>query len=287
MQEYSNLKKGEIGAWISIGVYLFISALKLIIAYIGDSEGLRADGLNNATDVVASIAILIGIRISRKPPDQNHHYGHFRAESIASLVAAFIMISVGVDVIIDAFSSILKSTPVTPSMLTAYTALFSAFIMLLVYRYNIKLAKITKSPSIYAQSQDNLSDALVSIGVFVGIIGSQFGLIWLDPFAGLIVGLIICKTAFDIFKDASQTLTDGFDSKELKLIKKSIEEVDGVRAVKDIKARRHGNQILIETTILVNPHLTVEKSHGICDNVEKHLEEKFEIKHTHVHIEPF
>jgi cation diffusion facilitator family transporter len=287
MQEYSDLKRGEKGAWISIGAYLFLSALKLTIAYIGGSQALRADGLNNATDIVASIAILIGMRVSRKPPDMNHHYGHFRAESIASLIAAFIMISVGIEVIINAVTKLVQNEVETPSMITAYAAIFSAIVMFIVYRYNLKLAKKINSSSLYAQSQDNLSDALVSIGALIGIIGSQLGLSWLDLIAGIVVGLIICKTAFEIFKDATHTLTDGFDSNEIKEMKISIQNVPGVEDVKDIKARMHGNQKLVEATILVNPSLTVEKGHEITDDVEVYLNKEYGVKYAHIHIEPF
>src|SRR5690554_1503893 len=95
MNQYQKIKKGEFGAWLSIIAYIVLALTKIIIAQMTHSQALRADGLNNATDVVASISILIGLKISRRPPDHNHHYGHFRAELIASLVAAFIMVTVG------------------------------------------------------------------------------------------------------------------------------------------------------------------------------------------------
>ena len=95
MESYSYLKKGEQGAWLSIIVYALLSVVKLIIGYIGGSDALMADGLNNTTDIIASIAVLVGLKISRKPPDHNHPYGHLRAESISSLIAAFIMLAVG------------------------------------------------------------------------------------------------------------------------------------------------------------------------------------------------
>ena len=85
MELYSNLKEGEKGAWLSIWTYITLSAVKLIIGYIGSSEALKADGLNNTTDIIASIAILVGLRIAQKPPDADHQYGHMRAETVASL----------------------------------------------------------------------------------------------------------------------------------------------------------------------------------------------------------
>src|SRR5690606_18571351 len=210
MNYSDNLKKGEKGAWLSIITYIILSAVKIVVAYIGDSDALRADGLNNSTDVVASVAVLIGLKISRKPPDEDHHYGHYRAESVASLFAAFIMAVVGIEVIIDTLQTIFSGTVPQPDMITAWTALGSALVMFFVYRYNLKLSKRIESASLYAASQDNRSDALVSLGAFVGIGGAQLGLLWLDPLAGFIVGIIICKTAWEIFNDATHTLTDGF-----------------------------------------------------------------------------
>ncbi|RFA35206.1 transporter [Virgibacillus dokdonensis] len=287
MNHSDNLKKGEKGAWISIFAYIILAASKLVIATIGNSEALRADGLNNATDVVASIAVLIGLKISRKPPDEDHHYGHFRAETIASLFAAFIMMLVGIQVIIDTFQSILKQHYAQPDMLTAWTALVAAIIMFMVYFYNLRLSKAVASSALYAAAQDNRSDALVSIGAFIGIIGAQFGLFWLDPIAGLVVGFIICKTAWDIFKDATHTLTDGFDEKQIEKIKSSVLKDPDVKQLYDIKGRIHGNQAFIDITILVDPNLNVEESHAITERIERYLYRNHHITHAQIHIEPY
>ena len=287
MNHSDNLKKGEKGAWLSIFAYIVLAITKLYIAGIGNSDALRADGLNNSTDVIASIAVLIGLKISRKPPDEVHRYGHYRAETIASLFAAFIMIFIGIQVILDTFNSLLIAEVPQPDMLTAWTALGSAIVMLFVYRYNFKLAKQIKSSSLNAAAQDNRSDALVSIGVFIGIVGAQFGIFWLDPLAGLIVGLIICKTAWDIFKDSTITLTDGFDEEQLDKIKRSITKDEDVKEVVDVKGRVHGNQALIDITILVDPNLTVAESHHITERIEYYLYKKHAITHAHIHIEPY
>ncbi|API91111.1 MULTISPECIES: cation diffusion facilitator family transporter [Virgibacillus] len=287
MNHSDNLKKGEKGAWISIFAYIILAVSKIIVATIGNSDALRADGLNNATDVIASVAVLIGLKISRKPPDEDHHYGHFRAETIASLFAAFIMMLVGIQVIIDTFKSVWNQNFVQPDMLTAWTALAAAFIMLLVYVYNLRLSKAVASSALHAAAQDNRSDALVSIGAFIGIVGAQFGLFWLDPIAGLVVGFIICKTAWEIFKDATHTLTDGFDEKQIEKIRSSVEKVPGVKKLYDIKGRVHGNQAFIDITILVDPRLNVEESHAITERIEKQLYKKYHITHAQIHIEPY
>ncbi|MDC3413561.1 cation diffusion facilitator family transporter [Aquibacillus sp. 3ASR75-11] len=287
MGRYNELKLGEKGAWLSIIAYTFLTILKLSVAYFGHSDALRADGLNNTTDIIASAAVLIGLRISRKPPDDDHHYGHFRAETIASLIAAFIMATIGLQVIFDTFQKIVEQEFIQPNMITGWTALFSSLVMYLVYRYNVTLSKKISSSSLNAAAQDNKSDALVSIGAFIGITGAQFGLFWLDPVAGLIVGFIICKTAWDIFHDATHMLTDGFDEKQLSKIKASVAKDSDVKKVDDIKARMHGNQALVDVTILVNPNLNVQESHDITERIESLLEKKHNIYHAHIHIEPY
>ncbi|PAV29325.1 transporter [Virgibacillus profundi] len=287
MNHSDNLKQGEKGAWISIFAYIILAITKLTIAHTGNSAALHADGLNNSTDVIASIAVLIGLKISRKPPDEDHHYGHYRAETIASLFAAFIMMFVGIQVIIDTIQKVIAGVSVQPDLLTAWVALGAAIVMFFVYMYNVKLAKRIQSNALYAAAQDNRSDALVSMGAFIAIIGAQFGLFWLDPFAGLIVGIIICKTAWEIFKDSTHTLTDGFDEEQIKKIRESITKDPGVKEVVDVKGRIHGNLALIDITILVDPNLNVQESHDITVRIEKHLEKKYNITHAQIHIEPY
>ena len=140
-QRYSNLKLGERGAIISILAYILLSALKLSVGYISDSEALKADGLNNTTDIFASLSVLIGLRLSQKPADDDHLYGHWKSEMVASMVASFIIILVGFQVLTSAFTSIFEGTDEAPDLIAAWTGLFSALIMYLVYRYNRNLAR--------------------------------------------------------------------------------------------------------------------------------------------------
>ncbi|WP_203363406.1 cation diffusion facilitator family transporter [Bacillus sp. REN10] len=286
METYEDIKKGEKGAWISIIAYVFLSLLKLIAGYIGNSQALQADGLNNSTDVVASIAILIGLKIARKPPDEDHRYGHFRAETIASLIAAFIMMAVGLQVLIEAGRSFFDNNQPVPDMLTGWIALFSAVFMFIVYFYNAKLAKSINSKSLMAAAQDNRSDALVSIGAFVGILGAQLGIEWLDVVTAFIVGLIIIKTAWEIFTEASHALTDGYDQEELENIRQTIQRVVGVQHVRSVKARLHGNLTLVDVVVCVNPELNVTESHKITENIEAILLKKYQIRYAIIHIEP-
>ncbi|KKB35026.1 cation diffusion facilitator family transporter [Bacillus thermotolerans] len=280
-QEY-----GEKGAWLSLGAYIVLSILKMAVGLMTNSKALVADGLNNTTDILVSISILIGLKISKKPPDDNHPYGHYRAETIASLIASFIMASVGIQVIVETFKHIISPLKESPDLLSAWVAVICAIVMYAVYRYNKRLAKKVNSPSLLAAAKDNLSDSWVSIGAAVGIIGSQFSMPWLDPLAGLIVGAMICKTAWDIFWESSHSLTDGFQKSELNEFRKTIKSVDGVKLISDIKARTLGNQIFVDVVIKVHPNLDVIEGNKIAKKVEKIMKEKHLVNHTHIHIEP-
>jgi cation diffusion facilitator family transporter len=285
-QRYLNLKLGERGAIISIAAYIFLSALKLFVGYISNSEALQADGLNNATDILASVSVLIGLRLSQRPADEDHLYGHWKSEMVASMVASFIMIIVGIQVLTGAVNSIFDGASEAPDLISAWTGLFSAVVMYFVYRYNKALSLKIKSQSVMAAAKDNLSDSWVSIGTAVGIIGSQFSLPWLDPVTALIVGGLILKTGWDIFRDASHQLTDGFDQELIKEYRETIFELPGVLGINDLKARSYGNNIVVDVVITVEATLAISEAHDIATKVEQMLVDEYEIYDVHVHVEP-
>ena len=271
---------------MSIVAYVFLSALKLGIGELLGSEALRADGLNNATDIAASIAVLIGLKVARKPADENHPYGHWKWETIASLIASFVMMAVGLEVLINAVKSTLHGDGEAPDLFAVWTGLFSAGVMFAVYRYNLRLARKIKSQAVMAAAKDNISDALVSIGTVIGIVGSQFHLHWLDPLAAVIIGLMICKTAWDIFREAAHQLSDGFDESMIRSFKDKVMQVDGVEDVKELRARNYGNNAIVDVVLLLKADLDFREAHNIATRVEKELLKTDEVFEVHVHYEP-
>lgn len=286
MDVYGDIKKGEKGAWISIAAYLLLSAAKLTAGGLFASEALTADGFNNVTDIAASLAVLIGLRISRKPPDQDHPYGHLRAETIAALLASFLMGAVGLQVIIAAVRGLWRGAHASPEPAAGWVALAAAAVMLVIYFYNVRLARRIRSQALRAAAKDNFSDALVSVGAAVGIFGSRLGVPWLDGAAAAVVGGIIMKTAWDIFFTATHALTDGFDAKELLSLRAIVERTPGVAAINDIRARIHGSTVLVDVIIAVDPTLTLPQSHAICDHIEQRLRREINIVNVQVHVEP-
>ncbi|MDN3016079.1 cation diffusion facilitator family transporter [Paenibacillus sp. BSR1-1] len=285
-EKYNDLKLGERGAIISIIAYICLSILKLVIGYISDSDALEADGLNNTTDIIASIAVLIGLKISQRPPDKNHRYGHRKSETIASMIASFIMAAVGLEVLINAGTSIFQGTKESPDIMAAYVGVFSALVMSFVYLYNKKLALKINSKALMAAAKDNISDAWVSLGTAIGILGSQLNMPWLDSITAIVVGLLIGKTAWDIFREASLELSDGFDEDKIHLYNNVIKELDGVKGVKEIKGRNYGNNEVIDVVILVNSTLGIKEAHDIATHVEKIMMDDHGVYDVHVHVEP-
>ncbi|GGF89744.1 putative transporter YeaB [Paenibacillus albidus] len=283
---YEDIRKGERGAWISIGAYLILSSFKLVCGYWFASSALLADGFNNLTDIVASVAVLIGLRISRKPPDADHAYGHFRAETVAALLASFIMAMVGIQVIIEAVRSMFEESKGIPQIWSAGVALICAVAMLGVYGYNKRLARQINNSALMAAAKDNFSDAMVSIGAAIGIIGAQFGLPWVDSAAAVLVGLLILKTAWDIFRDSTYRLTDGFDEDRLLDLRSTIARTPGVENIKDMKARVHGNHVLVDVIVEVDADLTVMEGHDISESIEERMRTLHNTMNVQVHIEP-
>lgn len=285
-EKYKNIEKGERGAIISIVAYLVLSAIKLFVGNMTGSEALQADGLNNATDIIASVAVLIGLKVSRKPADKDHPYGHWKAETVASMVASIIMFAVGLQVLREAITSIANNNHASPDLISAWTGLFCAVVMYFVYRYNRNLGRKIKSQAVQAAAKDNLSDAWVSVGTAIGIIGSQFNLSWLDPVTAVAVGLLICKTGYDIFREASHDLTDGFNEEKLEIYKEAILEIKGVKDVRNIRGRKYGNNAVVDVVITVNSDMAIGAAHDISEQVEDELKEKHHVYEVHVHVEP-
>jgi cation diffusion facilitator family transporter len=287
VQINKNNETGERGAWLGLAAYLSLSAFKLAAGWATGSAALIADGLNNASDIGVTVAILIGLRLSRKPPDHNHPYGHRRAETVASLVASFLMAAVGFQVLIEAGRRMFGQEDIAPpDPMAAAVAAVSAAIMFGVSFYNSRLAARAESEALAAAAADNRSDALVSTGALIGIGGAQFGLPWLDPLTAAAVGLVILYTAWNIFYSSTLSLTDGYDEKKLSAYRATAANTKGVLGVKEMRARAHGSHVCLDLTIFVDPELNVVESHRIAETVENRLKRKYRVLETHVHIEP-
>ena len=285
MGNINNLKLAQRGAYLSIFTYIILAVLKYYFGVEYDSAAVRADALNNMTDIFASLAVLIGLKISIRPPDDNHPYGHLKSENIASLVVSFIIIFVGLQVLMENVPAVFSPAEQAPNPVVIYVSIFSGLVMLAVFFINRKFAEKTKSTSLKSASMDNFSDSMISLGTAAGLILTQLGLPIADVIIASILGLLIMYTGFKILKDAVFALSDGYNDADLIEHKEDVLEVNGVLDVKSIKGRYHGSSIFLDVTIIVDPDISITDAHMICDRVEEHMHDKG-IMSLYVHPEP-
>ncbi len=285
MSQKEKLETAQKGAFLSLIVYIILSVTKFIVGYLYDSAAVKADSLNNMTDIIVSLAVIIGLKISIKPADQNHPYGHLKSENISSLLVSFIIMFVGIQVIIENVPELFTNEHHTPNIINIYVSVISGLIMLAVFYINQRIANHTQSSSLNSAAKDNLSDALVSLGTAIGLVFTQFGFPIIDTILAIILGLLIIYTGFGIFKESIFTLSDGFNEQELEAYKNYVLEIEDVIEVQNIKGRYHGSSVFVDVTIVVKSDLSLEEAHHICDKVEQHMHNKG-ISSVYVHPEP-
>ena len=281
-----NLKLAEQGALLAIVTYILLSTAKLIAGSMLHSSSLTADGFNNISDIVANIAVLIGLRMARKPADMDHKFGHWKIEDLASLITSLIMFFVGLDVLFETVQKIISKQVTAIDPLGAIVGFISAIIMTGVYLFNKKLAKRANSKALEAAAKDNLSDAITSLGTSIAIIASALNYPLVDQLVALIITFFILKTAYDIFMESSFSLSDGFDESLLQDYKQAILEIPKITQVKSQRGRTYGSNIYLDIILEMNPDLSVYESHEIADQVEEMLMERFGIFDIDIHIEP-
>lgn len=275
------------GIYLSIVTYVIISTAKLLVGSNFDSDAVFADGLNNFTDSFASIALLVGMILSQRPADQNHRYGHYKIETITTLIMSFVILYIGITVTIDSTTALINQAYAAPTPINAVVGLSSGVIMSGVYWYNNRLGEKLNSPSLKASAKDNLSDALTSFATALSVILSRTGILWLDGAMAIVVGLIIIKSGYDIFKESAFSLSDGFPQEDLDNYRKIVLMVPGVRAVSDIRGRNYGANVYIDITILVDPEISVQAGHAITEKVESALQKTEDVTAIDVHVEPY
>ncbi|MGT2784712.1 cation diffusion facilitator family transporter [Streptococcus merionis] len=285
-QQANNLKIAERGALIGIGAYILLSIAKLTAGNLFNSSALTADGFNNISDILSNLAVLVGLRLARRPADTDHKFGHWKIEDLASLITSFLMFAVGFDVLWDTVQKIVaqETTPVDP--IAAIVGIASALIMFFVYRYNSRLANRVKSKALAAAAKDNRNDALISIGTAIAIFASSLNFPILDKIVAIIITFLILKTAYDIFMESYFTLSDGFDDSLLELYSNDILKLPKISAVKAIRGRTYGSHVYLDVVLEMHPDLSVYESHEITEQVESMLTIKYQVFDVDIHVEP-
>lgn len=277
----------------SIIVNVLLSVVKLIAGVLGHSSAMISDAVHSASDVFSTIVVIIGVKISNRESDKNHQYGHERLESVASLLLALTLAATGVGIGYNGLQTIIAGSEgqglVVPTLLPLIAAILSIAVKEGMYWYTIHAANQINSGALKADAWHHRSDALSSIGSFVGILGAKMGYPILDPIASVIICVFILKAAFDIFRDAIGKMTDeACDEKTVDAIKSVVKRQQGVIQLDDMKTRLFGNKIYVDIEISVDGEMKLKDAHEIAEKVHDEVEVSFPtVKHCMVHVNPY
>ena len=280
-----------VGGAVNVILLLF----KFVAGVIGHSSAMIADAIHSLSDFVTDIIVLVFVKISNKPQDKSHDYGHGKYETLALTIIGIALMAVAVSIIVKGaikIASWANGEPLeAPGMLAFWAAIVSIALKEGVYRYSIIKAKKLNSKALEANAWHHRSDALSSIGTAVGIGGAIFlGERWtiLDPVASGVVGAFIVKVAFDLLKNGigdlmEQSLPDEVEEEILKMVTK----VPDVAEPHDLRTRRIGNHYAIELHILMDGDISLKEAHDKASEVEELLRQHYgEETHIAVHVEP-
>lgn len=281
----------DIGVRVSkntiIGNFI-LAFIKILIGFIARSTAMLADGMHSLSDVITTIGVIIGLKLSNKEADKSHPYGHEKIESITSLFLAIVLFLVAISIGYSGIIKIINHSYVTPGFSAIIAAIISIIVKELMYWYTIKYANQINSPSLKADAWHHRSDALSSAGALIGIAGARMGYTFLDPLVAIIIALVIIKVAFDISKQSIAQLIDEAASEEdIQVIIDRINSIDGIYEIKNLKTRKHSNRLYVDVDISVDATLTVEEGHKIALYVHNLIEEDSRIKHCMVHVNPY
>ncbi len=275
---------------ISILLNVVLTILKILAGILGNSTAIISDGLHSASDIITSIGILIGNKISRKPRDEEHQYGHEKAESLVSFILSSVLIIVAIKIGYDGVKELFNINNIlVPNVLPLIVAIISIGIKEYQYQITIRVAKKINSSSLKADAWHHRSDALSSIAAFIGIGGAMLGFKILDPIASIIVAIVVVKVGANILKSSCDELMDSSISKQdISEIEALVSNHDNIYGIKDFKSRKYGSVAYVDMSILIDNNKTLEEAHDIADDLEKIIISNLNyIKEINIHTEPY
>lgn len=275
----------------SMALNIVLTAFKLVAGIVAHSGAMISDAIHSASDVISTIIVMIGVKMAGKAPDRNHPYGHDRFECVASIVLSVMLGLTGAAIGIEGLRNIVGSSYLhltVPGKLALAAAVISIVTKEGMFWYTRINAKKIRSSALMADAWHHRSDALSSVGSFVGILGARLGFPIMDPLTSVIISFFILKAAFDIFLDAISKMTDHACSDPVvNALRKTILAVPGVEGIDSLKTRDFGSMIYVDVEIQAEGSLTLYEAHDIAQQVHDDIEQDFQnVKHCMVHVNP-
>ena len=288
--------KAEAGAWVGIIGNLLIAVMKGIVGWYSGSKALLADAFHSASDIAGSLAVLVGIRAARIPPDKDHPYGHGKAESIAAIVVSLLLVFVGFEIARSSILAIFSGVHEAPKGYAVLAIIISIIVKEAMFQYKYRLGRQLGSQALIANAWEHRSDVYSSLAALVGVGGALVGewqhlpwLLYLDPLAGLVVAVLVLRMGYRLVVEAIHNTMDHVlhdeDSKELV---DAVLSVSGVIEVDELRAREHGHYVIVDVKLSVNPRISVLEGHRIGKRVKQHLMSHFDhVSDVFIHVNPY
>ncbi|MCG6158476.1 cation diffusion facilitator family transporter [Rubinisphaera margarita] len=283
-------REATTAALIGLSVNLVLGIIKLIAGLVARSTALIADAVNSLGDALSSLAVVYGLRISQLPADDEHPYGHARAEGIAATTVAVVIIVSAAIVGWEALTRLGQLAPAVPWWAIAIAAT-NVVLKEGLFQFKVRVGRRTRSASIIANAWDHRSDALCSLAVLVGFVVVRVGgpsLGWADQVAAIIVSLGVIWSGIRLFRSSANELMDTqAESELLDQIRERAMSITGVEGVETLLVRKVGLEFFVDVHIEVNPSITVDYGHRIGHHVKDRLLTDFqELRDVLVHLEP-
>lgn len=279
--------------WGSLVNFLLL-VFKFVAGFVGNSSAMIADAVHSLSDFITDIIVIAFTRISGKPEDKDHNYGHGKYETLATIIIGVVLFFVGIGILVNAVESIVAYFNGEVLSAPGWLALIAAAISIVskeaLYHYTIYKGKKINSRAVIANAWHHRSDAFSSIGTLIGIGGAiLLGEKWrvLDPIAAVVVSALIIKVAIQLVKPCMEELlersVEHVDEKVLEIVK----QFPAIQSPHHLRTRRIGNNIAIELHIRMDGNLTLEKAHQQTTELEKAIKQEFgEKTHVGIHTEP-
>lgn len=277
---------------VSIMVNMILSLFKLFAGIMAHSGAMLSDAVHSASDVASTIIVIIGVNMANKKSDREHQYGHERLECVSSIILAVLLMATGVGIGISGVQKIIEGTSgktlAMPGTLALAAAIVSIVVKEWMFWYTRAAAKKINSGALMADAWHHRSDALSSIGAFIGIFGARLGYPVLDPVASVGICIFIAKAAIDIFKDAIDKMVDhSCDEETTARMRKVIQDVHGVVRIDVLRTRLFGSKMYVDIEIAADDNITLKAAHSIAEEVHRDIENEFQdVKHCMVHVNP-
>ena len=274
---------------VTIVINLTLAGFKFLAGFLAHSGAMISDAVHSASDVLATLIVILGVKLAGRDADRSHPYGHERLECVAALILAVILGATGLGI---GWSGIRKITGsgelAVPGLLALIAAVVSIVVKEAMFWYTWLAAKKINSSALKAEAWHHLSDALSSVGSFAGILGARLGFPALDPVASVVICLFILKAAWDILADALGKMTDHACPPAMEQeMADVILAQPGVLGLDTLNTRLFGDRVYVDVEIQADGDLPLKVTHATAQAVHDTLECQFpQVKHCMVHVNP-